>query len=234
MSATSSELTDSYLFRDLPAADKAEWSRLASRRALAAGERLFSQGDKATGLFVVLSGGVRVFKLSPDGRRQVLHTFGPGEPVGEVAMLSGGAYPANAEAAASTTLAYLERSRFLQALGESPQLAMNLLATLAGRLKLFTEVIEDLSFKEVSARLAGHLLAAWEAQGRPSRLTLPGTKGELADQLGTAPETLSRTMGKLEQAGLLQVKGRSLGLPDPEGLRRIVEAGRLERDKETR
>ncbi|MBC7293048.1 MAG: cyclic nucleotide-binding domain-containing protein, partial [Thermoleophilia bacterium] len=95
------------------------------------GQPLFFQGEEAQGLYVVLSGRVKVYKTSPRGREQILMVMGPGEPVGEVAVLSGESYPASAEALEAAQVLYLPRQAFLDLVGREPEVAMRLLAELS-------------------------------------------------------------------------------------------------------
>ncbi len=105
---------------------------------------------------MVLAGRVKVFKLSPKGREQTLMIMGAGEPVGEVAVLSGEAYPASAETLEPSETFYIPRQAFLDLVSREPEVAMRLLAALSARLRSFTSLIEDLSLRDVAERLAGY------------------------------------------------------------------------------
>ncbi len=100
-----------------------------------------------------------MFKLSPKGREQTLMIMGPGEPVGEVAVLSGEAYPASAETLEPSEALYIPRQAFLDLVSREPEVAMRLLSALSARLRSFASLIEDLSLRDVSERLAAHLLS---------------------------------------------------------------------------
>lgn len=199
------------------------------RRRFGAGEAVFHEGDRADGLHVVLSGRVKVFKLSPRGREQTLMIMGAGEPVGEVAVLSGEAYPASAETLEPSETLYIPRKAFLDLVTREPEIALRLLSALSARLRSFASLIEDLSLKDVSQRLAAHLLALAEqgaavemGTSRPHTIELPVTKAQLSASLGTVPETLSRAFQQLVRAGAVETSGRTVHIKDRALLERVA------------
>jgi CRP/FNR family transcriptional regulator len=206
------------LFADLSAADLRALAGVAVRRGYEKGETLFLQGRPAEGFFLPVAGRVRVSRYSAEGREQVLHLFGPGEPVGEVPVFEGGAYPATATAQEALESLYLPREGFRRLAGESPELLLRLLGCLAGRLRHFVELVDDLALKEVAARLARHLLVLSAAAGEADRVELESSKAVLAARLGTLAETLSRTLGRLQERGLVAVDGRRIELRDRRAL----------------
>jgi len=190
------------------------------------GQTIFSEGDKGAGFFVVESGQVKIFKLSPDGKEQILHVLGPGEPFAEVAVFIGSDYPAHALAMKKSTLIFFPRQAFIELIGTNPSLAMNMLASLSLRLRKFANMIEALSLKEVPGRLAAHLLYLRKRQDDADLLRLNLPKGQLASLLGTIPETLSRILAKMSQPKLLRVDGNPIELLDVEGLEELAEGER--------
>jgi len=108
------------------------------RRRFAGRQTVFLEGDRAQGMYVVVSGRVKVFKMSPKGREQTLMVMGPGEPVGEVAVLAGESYPANAETLEPSEALYVPRQAFLDMVRREPEVALRLLASLSTRLRSFT------------------------------------------------------------------------------------------------
>ena len=105
-------------------------------------EIIFSEGDEGNGFYVVVDGQVKIFKLSPEGKEQILHIFGPGDPVGEVAVFAGRSFPANADAITAARLLFFPRTAFLDLIAANPSLAMKMLAVLSMRLRKFTSQIE--------------------------------------------------------------------------------------------
>lgn len=192
--------------------------RIAVERKYARGEIIFSDGDTADGFYVVAEGKVKIFKMSFDGKEQILHIFGPGEPFGEVPVFSGKSFPAGAQAIAASRLIFFPRRAVVALITEKPSLALNMLAVLSMRLRQFTVQIEHLSLKEVPERLAAYLMYVAREQGAVDSVRLDISKGHLASLLGTIPETLSRIFAKMSGDGLIEVDGRDIRLCDREGL----------------
>ena len=183
------------------------------------GETIFFEGDDADGFYLVSSGQIKVFKMNPMGKEHILHIFGPGEPVGEVPVFSRQPFPATAEAIIRSATYFFPRKDFVALIEKNPSIALNMLAVLSRRLRQFATQIENLSLKEVPARLAGYLLYTAEEQGTNDAVRLPVSKGQLASLLGTIPETLSRIFARMSEDGLIRVEGRSITIIDREGLR---------------
>lgn len=200
----------SELFRDCPA------------RSVAEGEAIFQPGRPADRFYVVLDGSVKIFQLSPQGQEQTLHLYGPGCTFGEAAMFAGGDYPAWARAAEDARVLEVSRAVLERAMCDKPELTLGMLAGLSSKLREFARLIEQISLKDVPSRVASALLA--EADGR-REFRLARTKRQLASQLGTTPETLSRSLGKLSDAGYIQVKGRTVTINDANALKRIAQQG---------
>lgn len=192
--------------------------RIAVHRRYGRGELIFSDGDAADGFYVVADGKVKIFKMSFDGKEQILHIFGPGEPFGEVPVFSGESFPANAQTIAASRLIFFSRKDFIALITEKPSLALNMLAVLSMRLRRFTVQIEHLSLKEVPERLAAYLMYLAREQESDDHVRLDIAKGQLASLLGTIPETLSRIFAKMSADGLIEVNGPDIRLCDREGL----------------
>ncbi|MEW6218987.1 MAG: Crp/Fnr family transcriptional regulator [Thermodesulfobacteriota bacterium] len=186
------------------------------------GAAIFAEGDPGHGFYIVLEGRVKVFKLGADGKEQVLHLLGPGEPFGEVAVFAGRSFPAHAEALSRCRLLVIPRAAFRELLARQPSLALNLLASLSLRLRRFAQLIEDLSLKEVPGRLAAYLLMESDQNGGADVVRLEITKGLLASVLGTIPETLSRILARLSRSGLIAADGPLIRILDREGLAELA------------
>jgi CRP-like cAMP-binding protein len=215
------------LFAELPAADLQRVAELAVVRRCAAGTLLFESGDAADRFYVVAAGRVKVFKLGAQGREQILHVVHPGESFAEAAIFSGGAFPASAATLEASTLLALPAAPFLALLRRDPELMLRLLGGLTLWLRRLVDLVEDLSLRDVQARLAGFLLR--EAAARSvdlrsgARIPLGTTKALLARRLGTVGETLSRTLLKLQREGAVRTVGRDVLVLDPRRLRALAE-----------
>ncbi len=215
------------LFQGLPERQLAELARIVGERRCEQGEVLFSEGDEARGFYVLLSGRIKIFKLSPEGKEQILHIIEPGEPFAEVAMFAGSSYPAHAEALKASRVIFFPRIGFEALIKRDPDLAMNMLAILSQRLKYFSRLIEDLSLKEVPQRLAAYLLYLGGSKHNTMPVDLSISKGQLASLLGTIPETLSRILNKMAAQGLIDVKGRQMKLLKRDALEALASGEKL-------
>lgn len=200
---------------------------IAQSKQYKRGEAVFWEGESANGFYVVAQGKVKIYKSSFDGKEQILHIYGAGHPFGEVPVFSGGRFPANAQAIEKCHLLFFPRQDFIDLITAHPSLALNMLAVLSMRLRQFTVQVENLSLKEVPARLASYLIFLSEEQESPSQVTLPISKGQLASLLGTIPETLSRIFNKMSSQSLISVNGSEILFTDRDGLENLGESGRL-------
>lgn len=211
-------IAKSQLFGGLPPEHLDEIVNIATEKKFKRGESIFFEGDPGIGFYMVATGKVKIFKTSFSGKEQILHIFGAGEPFGEVPVFHDQPFPANATALEKTTLIFFPRERFVELVYSMPSLVMNMLAVLSMRLRRFATQIENLSLKEVPARLAGYLLYLSVEQGNTNQVILDISKGQLASLLGTIPETLSRIFAKMSSEGLIKVDGKQISLLDIEGL----------------
>ena len=186
---------------------------VALARSYAKGEYLFYQDSEADGFHVVTQGQISVLRQGVDGREQVLHLFGPGEMCGEVPVFQGGTFPASAVAARKSQTLFLPKRAFTDFSSKHPEVLLAMLASLSVRLRQFVNLIDDLSLKEVSARVAKYLLDLASHQGS-NQVELDTTKSMLAARLGTVPETLSRILGKMQGLGAVVVEGKCITLQD--------------------
>lgn len=200
---------------------------IAVDRFYAKGRSIFMEGDLGDGFYIVADGKVKIFKISAEGKEQILHIYGPGHPFGEVPVFSGLKFPANAVALLKSHLLFFPRPAFIRLISDNPSLSLNMLAVLSMRLREFTVQIENLSLKEVPGRLASYLIYLSCEQQSSQKVTLPVSKGQLASLLGTIPETLSRIFGKMTSQALIDVNGSEIILKDKSGLKELSELGRL-------
>jgi CRP/FNR family transcriptional regulator len=190
-------------------------ARLVQRRA-GAGELVFSEGDPCAGLYVVHSGNLRIFKSSAGGREQVLAIEGPGSSVAELPVFDGGKYPASAQAVTDCVLIFYSKEDFQALCLQHPQVALKVLRVVGGRLRRLVGIIEELSFTTVRHRLIALLVrlgrSEAKAGGDTVALVLPANNTELAAQIGTVRELVSRNLSRLQAEGLIEVDGRSVSI----------------------
>jgi CRP/FNR family transcriptional regulator len=196
---------------------EAEFSFLTSHlvpRKYATGETVFSEGDPCAGLYVVQSGNVRIYKASAGGREQVLSIDGPGSSIAELPVFDGGSYPASAQAINDSALLFFSREDFQKLCLMHPEVALKVLRVIGGRLRRLVGIIEELSFTTVRHRLIALLVrlgkSASGRNGDSVALTIPANNSELAAQIGTVRELVSRNLSRLQSEGLISVDNREL------------------------
>jgi CRP-like cAMP-binding protein len=214
------------LFEGLPKGQHEALARIALNRSYKKGQVIFSEGDDGIGFYVIISGRIKIFKLSPDGKEQILHIFGPTETFGEVPVFTGHGYPAYAEAYTQSSLLFFPKNDFVELIKKDPSMALNMLAVLSARLRRFAALIEDLSLKEVPGRLAAYLLYLSNKSRNSDNVDLDISKGQLASLLGTIPETLSRILGKMTRQELISSQGARIKILDRNGLSEIATEGK--------
>jgi CRP-like cAMP-binding protein len=201
--------------------------RLAARcvpRAVGEGFIIFVAGERCAGLYVILEGRVRIYRTSPEGREQTLAVEGPGRAVAELPLVDGGPYPASAITTTPARLLFLPRAEFEHAFRTDPDVAAAVVRALGARLRHFVQLMETLAFRDVAARLAMLLADYADRDGKPLRsgveLVLERTQEELAAELGTARESVSRALKQLNACGLIHDRtGVRLVLSPAEELR---------------
>ena len=214
------------LFNGLPDDQLETIKKIAIEKQINKGEIVVSEGDEGKGFFVIVEGRVKVFKVSAEGKEQILHIFGPGQPFGEVPVFAGQRFPANAQAIDNARVLFFPRAAMVDLITANPSLALNMLAEMSKKLRLFAVQIENLSLKEMPARLASYLIHLADDQGQDEIVTLKISKGQLASILGTIPETLSRIFAKLSGKNLIRVEGKKITLLDRIGLEDLAEFSR--------
>jgi CRP/FNR family transcriptional regulator len=220
-------LKKSMLFSGLSEEHLSGVADISSRRTFNRGETLFSEGDPATGFYLLASGGMKLCKVSPDGREKVLHFVHPGETFAEASFFGDGRYPAEARGIEKGEVLFFPREGFMGLLERDTRFAMNLIVSLSLLLRRFARQIEELSFAEVPNRLAAYLCELIERksttfQGK-TYLELEMKKGELASRLGTVSETLSRSLRKLREEGIMEVEGSRVIVYDLNRLKELAK-----------
>lgn len=191
---------------------------------------LFSEGEPCSGLHIIARGKVRIFKTSMSGREQVLAVNGAGESVAELPVFDGGPFPASAVAAEDTEIAFISRRDFNTYCLEHPEVALKVLSVVGARLRRLVGIIEELSFTTIRERLISVLVKLAQAEGvkseRGIEFHLPATHQELANQLGTVRELVSRNLMRLQAEGLVEVDARQIVVKDLNELSAQLEPGR--------
>lgn len=210
------------LYRRLSAEDAERLSAVATVRTFQKGDILFSEGEPADLFYTVASGRVKVFKAAPSGKEVILEIFGPGDPLGALAVYEGRPFPASAQALEDTTCLLVHQRDFYGLLERHPSLVRGLLAALTRRLVELATRLSDLTGGHVEARLARMFLKLARDMGRPERggifIPMALSRQELADFTGTTIETCIRIMSRWGKDGLVHTEKDGFLIQDREAL----------------
>ena len=216
-------LSNIKLWRGLPEEQVDQLAKIAIAQTYTKGEIIFQAGDEGSGFFIIVSGRVKVYKTSPEGKEQILHLFVAGDHFAEVPAFDGQNFPASAMALETSELLFFPRTSFLNLLQDQPSLAIKILGVFARHLRIMAQLVEDLSLKEVPGRLATYLLYLSDRSNSSETVELDMTKSQLAALLGTIPETLSRVFAKLSAEDIINTNGSKIELLDRKRLSGLAE-----------
>lgn len=208
-----------YLFAPLEQARLEQLAATARRVHLDAGEILFQRGDRATRFYLVEQGQIKLFRVSPEGHEKVVEMMGPGETFAEAVMFMGtNRYPVSAQAMEPTLLCGISNASYLDLLKADTEACLKLLGDLSQRLHRRLNEIDTLTLQRANDRVARFLVERMP-EGASPVVQLPAAKHVVASRLAIQPETFSRILLQLSQAGIIQVQGRQIRIVDPEALR---------------
>lgn len=193
--------------------------KLIFEKTVEGGEIILFEGESAKALYFVVSGVVKVFKTSADGKEQVLYLIRPGESFNDVSAFEGGPNMASAEAMGPVVLYGIGKSDLEIVLRDYPQVALNVIRVLSQRVQHLVSLVEDLSFRHVTNRVAKILLEyAGDGTGQKPRLT----QQEMAAMAGTAREMVGRSLKILQEEGTIRLNRHRIIITDKEALREIA------------
>jgi CRP/FNR family transcriptional regulator len=223
-----SSLGRSLIFRGLSDEDLFRIASYSSVQPLAKGAILFKEGDPVDGFFVLRKGLIKAYRSDAEGREQFIHLIEADQSFAEPAVGGLSGYPADTRALEDSEVILIGREGFLEHLGQHSDLALRMLASLSRHLHELVGTIESYKLRDAESRLLHWLLERCRSDGGASEIRLHTTKVILAEELGSRPETLSRILAKLREAGLIALEGRCIRVPAPEELRRLLSAARTE------
>lgn len=198
----------------------------SSLRKVTKGEMIFYEKDPAVAFFIVGEGKIKIFKLSSEGKEQILMIARQGETFAEAALFGGGYFPASAQAMEDSLLMVVHRDQFLTLVKQNPNIALSLIARLSELLHKLNRLVEELSLTDITTRLAHYFINIIEEKkliDEPIIIHLVEKKTILASQLGTIPETLSRSLAKLSKENIIKVDGSNIEINDLKRLYSIAE-----------
>ncbi len=224
--ALSPLLAKHYYFQTMNAEEIEEMASFAHLTHWAEGESVFLEGEPSQSFFIVVSGQVQVYKMSPKGRQVIIRLFNAGESFAEIPFWGESqGYPANAMCLEETTLLVIEGEPFKRFVTNKPKVLMLMLASFSEHLRELSVRIEDLALRNMDSKLAKYLSSYEENLSTrvSGDVEIQVQKKTLASILGTIPETLSRSFKKLADKKMIAVQGRSIRILDPEALKKMAE-----------
>ncbi|MGI6096843.1 MAG: Crp/Fnr family transcriptional regulator [Dethiobacteria bacterium] len=201
-------------------------ARLMVVKAYKRGEMIFAEGDAGEAIFILKQGRIKLTKVNPDGKEQILHFVEPGGIFAEVVLFDAGPYPATAEVIEDARVGMLLNSDLEGLVCKSPKIALQMLRLMSRRLRAAQRTIRDLALHDTYSRLAGVLLRYARKDGirraEGIELELFLTRQELANFIGTTRETVARILSKFQADGSVKIRKRGQLLIDEEKLRSWV------------
>jgi CRP/FNR family transcriptional regulator len=188
---------------------------------LSKGSHFLAEGDYTDSLYFIVSGLVKVYKTSPGGKEQVLHIAPPGDSLNDVSLYDGGPNAAGMVALSPVILYTIEKKDIMKILQDNPRLMMNVIRSLAGRIRRDSNLLEDLTSSQVLARLAKLFLGRYGGEESTSGLKL--TQKDMASLVGSSREMVNRSLRTIEEMGGIRLSRRTVVILDKEVLHRIAE-----------
>lgn len=192
------------------------------------GEMVFQRGDPSHGFYMVVHGQLKLAFSSPQGVEKVVHLVSPGKTFGEAVMFMGMPYPVYAQALTDSLLLHISRTAVFEGIERDPIFCRKMLAGLSGRLHSLIGDVEGYSLRSCTQRVVGYLLQHdWDHadDGKDLHVNLPVSKAVIASRLNLSPETFSRVLHELSDAGLITVKGKNVAILDMKKLRDYGDYG---------
>lgn len=219
-------LAQAPIFSGLPAEDLHRISSYTSLKTVARDGYLFRQKDPVVGFFIVRRGLINVHRVNAQGREQIVHLLRNGDSFAERAITSTTGYPASARAVEDSEVILIPVQEFKEHLQKKPDLAWCMVSSMSVHLRSLVSAIEGLRFKDIESRLLHWLLQRCPdpRSDRPVEIVLGTTKGELAEELATRQETLSRTFGRLQKSDYIRIQRRLIVVVDPARLHKYFTA----------
>jgi len=204
------------LFKSLSPEEMTEIASITEPRTFQKGEFIYREGDTGGKLYILHTGGVKISRLSADGKEQVIRAIGPGEFMGELSLFSSLPFTDDATALENSTMCFIDGEKLKLLMSKYISIAFKIMDELSKRLERAENLIKEISLNSVEERLARALL---DVSGGGREIVLPMSKGDFASQLGMSQETLSRKLSSFQEEGLISLKGhKRIIIENREGL----------------
>jgi CRP-like cAMP-binding protein len=212
-------LAEFYMFSELQPAQIGELVAGTKLLEVPRGGTLFNRGDKAHGFYLLLEGQIKLGIISPQGDEKVIGLIQPGQSFGEAVLFLERSFPIYAQATLDSKVLLITRDSIFDILDNDVTVVRRMLAGISARNRQLVNDIESISLQNSTQRLIGYLLQISAESPNPDRVQLPANKLTIASMLNITPETLSRVMLRLKNAGLIEVNGNEIVITSVGGLR---------------
>lgn len=209
------------IFQDLSKEEMKEMDQTTTMSTCRRGKIFYQPEDSSEVLFILKKGRVQLYRLSPEGKKLIIGTIGPGSVFGEMAIVGQGMHNAFAEAANDCLLCVMSRSDVERLILSKPPVALRIMNVMAERLSKAEAQLEDMAFKSIPARLALLLLRLQDEQGSNSIYGF--THQDLAEAIGTYRETATQTLNEFKTNKFIEIGRKRIDILDPEGLESVAE-----------
>lgn len=216
------EIKDIPFFRDISAEELALVRECLHEKCFEKGQSLFREGESCQRIFFVKSGRVKLYRMGPGGREQTLETLNAGDTCACNPGSTAWHCSSSAEAVTDAAVWFLSKEHYVNLVKTHANVARSLNRLFAERLQCFSSLIEDISLKDSKKRVVKFLLEIMEENGSEEILSIPFTREEIAQRIGTARETVARQLSDLKKKKLIEIKPRQILILDKEGLKRSL------------
>lgn len=212
------------IFQSLSQTDMMPIANASKKVSHPANAPLFAERDPATHFYLVISGSVRLYRLTPDGKEKVIEIIRAGETFAESVALLDKPYPVFANTIDATQMIQIPAAVIRTLMTQNTGLAIKMLASLSLRVHKFINDIHTLSMSSAQQKVAGYFLAFLSDEVAEQRISLPSKKAIVASRLGLQPETFSRVLGKMKDQGVIIEDGAEIVVLQPEKLRELRDS----------
>lgn len=217
-----SYLSNIDIFQDLSESELAEMDRQLTMSSCEPGKLFYMPEDSGEVLFLLKKGRVQLYRISPNGKKLVVSTLGPGSIFGEMSLVGQGMHNTFAESVDECLLCVMSRADVERLMREKPQVAFRFVEALGDRVTKLESSLEEIAFKSIPARLASLLLRLADDQG-DGREVAGYTHQDLGEMLGTYRETITQTLNDFKAEGLVDISRKRVVLIDRKSLEYLVE-----------
>lgn len=211
------------VFQDLSFNELAEMDRQITMASCNPGKIFYMPEDSGEVLFLLKKGRVQLYRLSPNGKKLIVATLGPGAMFGEMSLVGQGMHNTFAESIDECLLCVMSRADVERLMREKPQVAFRFVESLGDRVTQLESNLEEIAFKSIPARLASLLLRLEQQQGGNNAVK-GYTHQDLGELLGTYRETITQTLNDFKSEGLIEIGRKNIVLLEPERLEALAEA----------